>query len=395
MASLINQDGRRILQFAHEGKRRAIYLGKMTTGAADAVKGHVENILIVRQIAQPMPVGTAAWLNGIGNKLHRKLARLGVIDARKSPESVGLKAMIDTYISRRTDVKPRTRTNLEQSRNALVSFFGEGRDYATITRGEAGDWHRSMREKLSEATITTHVKKARQFFSDAIDRQLISGNPFLSIKAGSMVNEDRCAYVPAEDVLRVIDACPDAEWRMIFALARFGGLRCPSEIVLLKWTDVNFETGRIVVHSPKTEHNQGGATRIIPLFPELRRWLMEGLEAADDGAVHVVLRHRHVTNWRTRAERIIGRAAVQLWPRLFQNLRASCETDLATRVPLHVACKWIGNSQIIARKHYLQVTDDHFAAAIGNLAQAAAPSVCRDRGLRAGQVEAGNAGGGV
>ncbi len=31
---------------------------------------------------------------------------------------------------------------------------------------------------------------------------------------------------------------------------------------------------------------------------------------------------------------------------------------------MHVVCKWIGNSQPVAAKHYLQLTDEHFAQAI-------------------------------
>ena len=36
---------------------------------------------------------------------------------------------------------------------------------------------------------------------------------------------------------------------------------------------------------------------------------------------------------------------------------------------MHVVCQWIGNSQPIAAKHYLQVTDDHFAKALRNALQ--------------------------
>ena len=31
---------------------------------------------------------------------------------------------------------------------------------------------------------------------------------------------------------------------------------------------------------------------------------------------------------------------------------------------MHVVCQWIGNSQPIAAKHYLQVTDDHFSKSL-------------------------------
>ncbi len=51
------------------------------------------------------------------------------------------------------------------------------------------------------------------------------------------------------------------------------------------------------------------------------------------------------------------------WPKLFQNLRPTRETELAQDYPLHVACAWIGNSQAVANKHYLQVTEEHFREA--------------------------------
>src|SRR5690606_20916656 len=37
--------------------------------------------------------------------------------------------------------------------------------------------------------------------------------------------------------------------------------------------------------------------------------------------------------------------------------------ELAEQFPIHVVCEWIGNSQAVAAKHYLQVTDAHFEAA--------------------------------
>ena len=53
------------------------------------------------------------------------------------------------------------------------------------------------------------------------------------------------------------------------------------------------------------------------------------------------------------------------WPRLFQNLRASRETELANTFPLHVVAAWSGNSPTVALKHYLSVTAQHFQQAAG------------------------------
>jgi len=51
------------------------------------------------------------------------------------------------------------------------------------------------------------------------------------------------------------------------------------------------------------------------------------------------------------------------WPKLWQNLRSTRETELADQFPAHVASAWIGNSVAVAVKHYLQVTEDHFKQA--------------------------------
>ena len=41
---------------------------------------------------------------------------------------------------------------------------------------------------------------------------------------------------------------------------------------------------------------------------------------------------------------------------------------------MHVVCRWMGNSKLVASKHYLQLTDDHFRTALGEAAQNAAHS---------------------
>ena len=63
------------------------------------------------------------------------------------------------------------------------------------------------------------------------------------------------------------------------------------------------------------------------------------------------------------------RAGLEPWPRLFHNLRASRETELAEQFPLHVVTAWLGNTPRIAMKHYLQVTESDFTKAVQNPVQ--------------------------
>ena len=174
-------------------------------------------------------------------------------------------------------------------------------------------------------------------------------------------NAEREFFVTAEMIDRVIDECPNAEWRLIIALCRYGGLRCPSEIVRLTWADMNWERSRMLVASPKTEHHEGKGSRRVPIFPELRPYLETVWDNTPTGAVYVIENYRSdVKNFRTRFEKIIIRAGLQPWPKLFQNLRSTRQTELEDDFPSHVVCAWLGNSEAVAKKHYLQVTEDHF-----------------------------------
>lgn len=110
----------------------------------------------------------------------------------------------------------------------------------------------------------------------------------------------------------MLEHCPDAEWRVMFALVRFGGLRTPSETFALRWADIDWAGGRFKVHSPKTAHHEGKEFRMVPLFPELLPHLREAFERADDGAEYVVTRYRDAgQNLRTQLQQIIKRAGLQ------------------------------------------------------------------------------------
>jgi len=173
---------------------------------------------------------------------------------------------------------------------------------------------------------------------------------------------------------------------MIFALCRWGGLRCPSEVLALKWEDISWKERRFTVTSSKTEHH-GKGVRIVPLFPELAAVLSEGFELAlesidaDGGAAGrrtvsgpVITRYRDSTqNLRTTFQKILKRAGLKPWPKLLQNLRSTRETELAETFPLHAVTAWLGNSQLVAAKHYLQLRDEHFQRAADGAAVGAAP----------------------
>lgn len=373
MASIANDPGgrRRILFLDKGGNRKAIWLGKVSKRLAEEIKTKVERISTATIAGCSIDGETAEWLGKIGTALHDKLATAGLVMPREAPtprEQAGLGNFLESYIEGRTDVKPRTRINLDAARRRLVEYFGADKPIEEFKVGHVKDWVIWLKARYAKATIGRTVKRARQFFQAAIDKGVLHKNPVTKeIQKGlSQVNAERGFFVTLDMACKVLEACPDAEWRLLllFALSRFGGLRCPSEQLVLKWADVDWERDRFRVVSSKTEHLEGGGVRWVPIFPELRPYLAEAFELAAEGAVYVITRYRDASsNLRTQLTRIIRRAGLEPWPKLWQNLRATRETELAEVYPVHVVCAWIGNTERIAAKHYLQVTEDHFALA--------------------------------
>jgi integrase len=217
--------------------------------------------------------------------------------------------------------------------------------------------------RLKETTIRKRCACARQFFEQAVRLNLVRSNPFKSKRIPtSLPKAKQKAFISAEAGQAIIHQLPDAEWKLLFSLARWGGMRIPSEPTRLKWSDIDWERGRVVIHSPKTEHHEGHETRIIPLFPELKPLLSEMRSRAPKNQVYVLPMLQRVTGTALRKPVIkaIEAAGFEVWEKLFVSLRATRDTELRERFPVHVVEAWLGHEDRVAKRNYTQVTEEHF-----------------------------------
>ncbi len=378
MASIVKRPNghREIRVILSTGNRPTIRLGRCDQKTAEGVRLHVERLAFAVSTGTAPPPDTAGWISSISDQLHARLARAGLCEPRAPsvpPAVLTVGVLVDAFIGRRDDLKPGTILVLKQARRHLVRKLGEGRDVASITIGDAKDFDRSMRGDYSIAYSGKMVRCARQIWRDAIDRKTLTENPWLKVKVGSNRNVERQRFIPRATIDKVIAEAPDPQWKLLIALARYAGLRVPSEPLGLTWSDIDFDKGRMLVRSPKTEHHAGKGSRVVPIFPEVREHL-EAVFARDgaDGEVYVITRFREKNaNLRTQFGRFIAVAKVEPWPRLFQNLRSSCATELVERFPAHVVNGWLGHTEEVAQAHYRSITDAHFDAASGAPGQSA------------------------
>jgi len=368
MASIGNDPGgrRRILFVDTDGKRPTIRLGKMSKRQAEAIKVRVEHLIAAKISGTAPDDETSRWVANLDDVLQGRLAKVRLIPKR---DSATLGAFLVAYINSRTDVAPNTVKKYRSTEKEMVSHFGAGRLLRNISLGDADKWRRALKQPAKgkprgENTVRKHIAVAKVFFTSAVRDGLIDSNPFADQVATIQPNPEKFYFLSLDDSKKVFDACPDQEWRLIFALCRFGGLRCPSEHLELTWDDVDWENSKLRVHSPKTKRHPGGVMRMVPIFPELRPYLEAAFEAAPEGSTRIIRKYRtDSSNWRTGFGRIIDRAGLDHWPKPFQNLRSTRQTELEDVFPSHVVTAWMGNTTKVARKHYLQVHDGHFAKA--------------------------------
>ncbi len=353
------------LSDGESSNRPRIGFGRITKRQAETAKINIENLIKAKNTGSEISIAVQSWLNGLRDPIRKRLESLGFAEPMKRKVEITLAAWVDGYIEGRTDIKPNTKLNMLAARNNLFGFCNSSMSIADFNAYDAEEFRRHLLEQgLAENTIRRRSKRIKQFFSAAQKKRLINENPFDGIPTSTVSNSKRQQFISRKDIQKVLDACPDNEWRLIFALARYGGLRIPSELYGLTWDDILWDKKRFLIHSPKTEHIEGKETRICPLFPELEPYLMEAFQQAEAGQKRVINIDLNISsNLRTQAHRIIKRAGLKPWGKTFQNLRSSRETELVENFPVHVVTGWLGNSPDIARKHYLQTHEEHFQRA--------------------------------
>lgn len=380
MASIsTHKDGTRRLFFTDKrGERHAIHLGRMPKKQAEAIKRRVEQLIYHSVTGQPWDAELSTWVESIGESLADKFATHGLMQPRETRK---LGDFLESLLEGRKayGLKPSTILNYRQVVNDLNDRIGKERHLRDITPevAEAFKIYYQSDRKLAATTVHRRIKLIRSIFEHGRRLKIIRENPFAEIKVRYVECSDRQAYI-SPDMARKIIAVAKLEWRTAIALSRFGGLRCPSEVLSLRWEDVDLVSGKMIVREPKVEALASRGRRTVPVFADLRPYLEDARkqypaneEYVVGGKTGTVFRRASNSengwknaNLRTTMFKLIERAGLEEWPRLFHSMRSSLETDLMQHHPIHVVAAWLGNTPKVALAHYLQTIESDFAKAI-------------------------------
>ena len=375
---------RRILFYDVNKRRKSIHLGKCSARDAEKIRTRVESIIGAKTLGNPIGQDDATWLANEGKVIRPKFEAVGLVEPAIAPPPVKTASMAEflkDFMTRNgASKKPATRIVWQQVINSLIESMPSGIELKGVTAGHAKNYLEKLKgSTLASTTIHKRISFARQFFQDACDWEMIERNPFARIKTqGTSLKSN--VEVTREQIALILDKC-NSTWKAIVGLSRFGGLRCPSETLSITWGDIDWEKGRMSIPEPKVEHHEGRGVRSCPLFPELRTILetlfqestIDGKYPSPESFVIDKPEYRAAAmrpggwanaNLRTQLLKIMRRAGVAPWARLFHSMRASRQTELERSYPLHVVCSWLGNTEAVAKKSYLLVTDGDFQKAI-------------------------------
>src|SRR5262249_28702900 len=184
------------------------------------------------------------WLVDVGGKVGDKLGAGGLVEALQRL-TVGefLTGWLDG--KKAMGHKPTSLRAWGQTVAGLVEQFGP-RPLASLGHADGEAFRAAMQgRELRATTIHKRLGHAPPMLEDAVRQGHISANPWKHVRQRSGDPSERRAYVPIVDTERVIAHCPNVIWKLLVALARFGGLRVPSEAFSLTWGDVDWERGRL------------------------------------------------------------------------------------------------------------------------------------------------------
>lgn len=217
-----------------------------------------------------------SWVDHLGRRKHRKVAAATLQQARTFREAELIKAE-----------RARTLGLVEPSRDSFQQFsvrflkyqkarltpaayertrgiveghlqpeFG-ARRLSDIRRADVERYITGRTGEVSASSIIKEINTLLRCFNLAVEWELISVNPMARVRRPKQP-AGRLRYPQPGELRAVLAECPP--WlRPIAGLAAFTGMR-RSEVLNLRWLDVDFAGGRLLL--PQTKNGDG---RIVPL----------------------------------------------------------------------------------------------------------------------------------
>lgn len=254
---------------------------------------------------------------------------------------------------RQTVVKPGTLSIYTRAVASLSDQFGTKR-LADVTPADMWEWSQDLRRGRSEATTRKYVRAIKTMFRAAVELELISRSPARSIASSSLAS-DRGPALTDEHVRAINSAMDTQPWKALVGLCSYAGLR-RSEAFRVTWRDVDFDHGKIEVRNPDPYAGTKHRARTVRLDPTLADILYPMRCNPDAPVVDMP-----ANNLERDLRKKLDSAGVESeYGKPFHALRAWRATSWRRSFPAHVVNAWLGHSESVANRHYVDVEERYY-----------------------------------
>ena len=352
------------IQWREDNRRYTIYLSplRFAKKTAERLKEVVEALLYYRRNGiVSLDKSVEVWLQSVSAEIRKKLEKAGLIVAHH-PKTC--QQLWEAFLKHKTDIKERSLQLYHRYRAAFFERFSPTESIEAVSSDRLQEWKTWMLTRYAPATVAGNLKGVKSVFNWAVKQEWLQKSPMCGISRGSFVNRDKDRIITMDDYAKLLDACPNQEWRAVIALIRIGGLRCPSELRQLRWSDVHWKENRFLVRSPKTEHIEGHRERAVPLFSVLRLELEKHFSSREVNSDFVIAGYQG-TCWNLHGtfRKIADVAGLGRIVRPFDNMRMSRSNEVLKRFGAAKESLWMGHSLRVMQEHYLMITDEDFLEA--------------------------------
>jgi integrase/recombinase XerD len=336
-----------------------------------------------------------------------------MIERRRSglPGAMRVSELLDRFEAERLPLLAEsTRRTYSDSLRSFRAYFVDQLEDPDVRNVRAGNvrgylsWRRLRR--FGEAGVASARTLAKDrtvlhgVFAFAEELEVVDGNPVRRVKPPK--SDARSPVILEDDQFEaLLEACERDEHghklaeapmlRMYVLLLNETGLRCDSEALWLRWTDLDLEGAFVRVESSaaKGRRTKSGRSRWVPMTPRLRSSLREHVmrfRGATYGAeqqtspwvFHHLYSRRNakagarVTKFRTGFAAAAARAGLPASLHQHDLRHRRVTTWLAGGASPMLVKEAMGHSDVRVTQGYTHLVREHLRALVGDLAQQAA-----------------------
>jgi integrase len=271
----------------------------------------------------------------------------------------------------RIESEPRLKPASRRYRLMTVDFIVKSwpavlaKKIGKITYRECAEWLRHFQTRFAPSVVNNSIGTLRAIFDEAIERGARFSNPAARLKRIRMRQRPlalpaRTKFLEFIETIRTAGAPQSKDCADFVSFLAYSGLR-KSEAKFVTWSDVDFESGEIVVRGDPLTGTKNNEIRRVPMIPELRDMLtaMRDSRRIEKGSDRVLLVNEAEKSMRAAAKKI-GIAHVRHHD--LRHLFAS--TCIESGVDIPTVARWLGHKDGggLAMKVYGHLRREHSAA---------------------------------